>query len=318
MNQSTALSTETAAPKPMTSGGALAAFVPQTSEQLIKLSEVLARSGDMVPKAFQGNPPMIAAAMMRGMEVGLNPMQALSSIAVINGRAVLWGDALPALVQRAGHTIDVDYEGAGDTLTAVATLTRGDTGKVIVRRFGMADAKRAGLTGKAGPWTQYPQRMMAMRARSWAVRDGAADALMGLHVSDEAQDIGPDSARDVTPAPKRGGVVYADPDPVVDEIHEAVIEEAPAAPSAMDLARAAARLGTAHFRVWFNTDEGKTCRAAGLDMPALKVICDEADAAAKDEPFGLPPVDMPSPEELAQAEAEAMAAANANAQEVGE
>jgi hypothetical protein len=225
----TALATETAQKAaPMATGGALAAFIPQDSQQLIRLADVLAKSGDMVPKAFQGNPPAIAAAIMRGMEIGLNPMQALSSIAVINGRATLWGDALPALVQRSGHHIDVQYEGAGDALVAVATLTRGDTGKQVVRRFGIADAKRAGLAGKPGPWQQYPQRMIMHRARGWAIRDGAADALMGLQVSEEVSDYGPDGARDVTPTvPRKGGVVYADPDhPVapVDEIHEAEAE----------------------------------------------------------------------------------------------
>lgn len=231
----TALSTETRAPQkaPMQSGGALAAFVPQDSAQLISLSQVLAKSGDMVPKTYQENPNAIAAAIMRGMEVGLNPMQALSSIAVINGRATIWGDALPALVQRAGHHVDVTYEGQGDNLTAVATLTRGDTGKQVVRRFGMADAKRAGLLGKQGPWQQYPQRMIAHRARAWAIRDGAADALMGLQVSEEVSDYGPEKARDVTPAPRRGGAVYADPDPVqaapvVDEIIESTPDPATA------------------------------------------------------------------------------------------
>lgn len=221
----TALSTQAApAQKPMTPGGALAAFVPQDSTQLLKLADVLSKSGDMVPKQFQGNAPAITAAIMRGMEVGLNPMQALSSIAVINGRATLWGDALPALVQRAGHHIDVDYEGQGDSLTAVATLTRSD-GKKVVRRFGLADAKRAQLLGKPGPWQAYPQRMIAHRARSWAIRDGAADALMGLQVAEEVSDYGPDAARDVTPqdaAPRRGGVVYADPDPVIDDIIDAI------------------------------------------------------------------------------------------------
>lgn len=220
-----------ATPKAMAPGGALAAFVPQDSAQLLKLADVLSKAGDMVPKVFLGNPAMIAAAIMRGMEVGLNPMQALSSIAVINGRAVLWGDALPALVQRAGHHVDVEYEGTGDNLTAVATLTRGDTKRTIVRRFSMADAKRAGLTGKQGPWTQYPARMLAHRARSWAVRDGASDALMGLQVSEEVQDYGPNAARDVTPnAPRRGGTIYRDADalpPPADEIHEGqVVEDA--------------------------------------------------------------------------------------------
>ena len=178
MTQNTAIATQQGPlNKPMTAGSPVVAFVPETSTQVIALAAVLAKSGDMIPKQFQGNPNTIAAAIMRGMEIGLKPMQALASIAVINGRASLWGDAMPALMQRAGHHVDVDYEGAGENLVAVATLTRGDTGKQIVRRFGHQDAKRAGLLGKQGPWMQYPQRMMAMRARSWAIRDGAADAL---------------------------------------------------------------------------------------------------------------------------------------------
>ncbi len=223
MNQ-TAIATQ-AAPvqKPMTPGGPLAAFVPQDSAQLLKLAEVLSKSGDLVPKQFQGQPAMITAAIMRGMEVGLAPMQALSSIAVINGRPTMWGDALVAIVQKAGHHVDVTYEGEGDHLRAVATLTRGDTGRQIVRTFSMADAKRAGLLGKQGPWMQYTTRMLGHRARTWAIRDGAADALMGMDVTEEVQNYGPDAARNITPqeaAPRRGGVVYADPDPVVDDILE--------------------------------------------------------------------------------------------------
>jgi len=201
--------------EPMKSGGALSAFVPQDSTQLLRLADVLARSGDMVPKQYQGNAPAIAAAMLRGLEIGLAPMQALSSIAVINGRATLWGDALPALMQRSGHHVDVEIQGEGDSAVAVATLTRGDTGKTVVRRFSMADAKRAGLTGKQGPWQQYPTRMLAHRARSWAVRDGAADALMGLSVTEEQ---GPDEARDITPKPKPGRAVYLPPEPEPDDV----------------------------------------------------------------------------------------------------
>lgn len=226
-----AIATTGAAPKPaVNKGGALAALVPDNIDSAFRLAQALAQSGDMVPKAFQGNPNATMAAIVRGMEIGLAPMQALASIAVINGRATIWGDAIGALVQRAGHHVDVEIEGTDDKMTAVATLTRGDTGKQIVRRFSMADAKRAGLLGKQGPWQQYPQRMISHRARSWAVRDGAADALMGLQVAEEVQDYGPDNARDVTPpegrrAPRRGGVVYADPDPVIDEIHDASADD---------------------------------------------------------------------------------------------
>ena len=246
MTQSTAVTTPAVAPPAkanITTGGALSALVPKTLDETFRLAKALAGSGDMIPKAFQNNEPATMAAIIKGMEIGLAPMQALSSIAVINGRASLWGDAMPALMQRAGHHVDVELTGEGDALTATATLTRGDTGRVIVRRFSMADAKKAQLAGKPGPWQQYPGRMLSARARSYAIRDGAADALMGLQLAEEVQDYGPDAARDVTPvqaAPRRGGVVYADPDPV-DEIHEAVLEDAPTPAQIAAAAEATAR-----------------------------------------------------------------------------
>jgi hypothetical protein len=214
-NMTTAVSTEARAAKPpVQTGGALAALVPQDLDQAFRLAQALAGAGDMVPKHYQGQPHAVMAAIIRGMEVGLAPMQALASLAVINGRASLWGDALPALMQRAGHHVDVALENEGDLekAVAVATLTRGDTGKTITRRFSYQDAKRAGLAGKTGPWQSYPLRMLSNRARAFAIRDGAADALMGLAISDDVSDYGPDKARDVTPkaAPLPGRVMYID------------------------------------------------------------------------------------------------------------
>jgi hypothetical protein len=183
-------------------GGQIAALVPQSLDDAFRLSKALAASGDMVPKHFQGKPEMIMAAVVRGMEIGLAPMQALSNIAVINGRASIWGDALPALIQRAGHTIDSGIEGEGDQMVAWAEVMRGDTGKVYRRTFSVTDAKKAGLWNKQGPWQSYPQRMLQMRARSFAARDGAADALMGLQVAEEMQDAAP--VKDVTPRAPTG------------------------------------------------------------------------------------------------------------------
>lgn len=178
-------------------GSSLTAIVPANLDEAFRLSQALSMAGEMVPQHFQGRPEATMAAIVRGMEIGLAPMQALSNIAVINGRACLWGDAIPAIVQRHGHHIDVEVEGEGDDAVATATLTRGDTGKEITRTFSMQDAQKAGLLQKKGPWQQYPKRMLMHRARSWAVRDGAADALMGLQVAEEVEDYRP--MRDVTP-----------------------------------------------------------------------------------------------------------------------
>lgn len=155
------------------------------------------------------------AALLQGASIGLPPMQSLQYIAVVNGRPSIWGDALPALVMAAGHFVDVELTGEGDNMVATATLTRKD-GKTVVRSFSMADAKKAGLANKPGPWQQYPGRMLQMRARAFAVRDGAPDALVGLAIAEEVQDYGPDTARDVTPraaAPRMGRAVYIDEAP---------------------------------------------------------------------------------------------------------
>jgi hypothetical protein len=50
------------------------------------------------------------------------------------------------------------------------------------------DAKRASLWGKSGPWTQYPKRMLQLRARGFALRDAFPDILRGLVTAEEAQD----------------------------------------------------------------------------------------------------------------------------------
>jgi len=56
-------------------------------------------------------------------------------------------------------------------------------------RFTIADSKTANLWGKAGPWTQYPFRMLKARARSFLLRDQFGDALKGMMAREEAGDI---------------------------------------------------------------------------------------------------------------------------------
>jgi hypothetical protein len=129
-------------------------------------------------------------AIQHGSEVGLSPMQSLQSIAVINGRPTIWGDAALALVQSSPVCEYVrEYtEGEGDGLVAVCEAKRKGYPQPTVVRFSMADAKRAGLAGKTGPWSQYPARMLTLRARGFALRNAFADALRGLITAEEAQD----------------------------------------------------------------------------------------------------------------------------------
>jgi hypothetical protein len=155
---------------------------------------------DFAPKDFKGKPESCLLAIQHGSEVGLSPMQSLQSIAVINGRPTIWGDAALALVQSspACEYIKEYIEGDGDQAVAVCEVKRRGYPAATVSTFSMFDAKRAGLAGKSGPWTQYPLRMLALRARGFALRNAFADALRGLVTAEEAQDY---PAAAATPEP---------------------------------------------------------------------------------------------------------------------
>jgi hypothetical protein len=165
---------------------------PTTIQEAMRFSEILA-SSTMVPRDFQGKPGNVLVAIQWGREVGLGPLQALQNIAVINGRPSIWGDAALALVR--GHpdcaSVQEGVDGEGDTRHGWCEVTR--RGEQPQRRtFSIADAKRAGLWGKSGPWTQYPDRMLQLRARGFAIRDVFPDALRGVLTREEAEDTPPE------------------------------------------------------------------------------------------------------------------------------
>lgn len=161
----------------------------QTFDDAFRFAKMVAAS-EFAPKDFKGKPESCLLAIQHGSEVGLSPMQSLQSIAVINGRPTIWGDAALALVQSSPvcEYVREYLEGDGDAMVAVCEAKRRGYPQPTVSRFSMADAKRAGLVGKAGPWQQYPGRMLALRARGFALRNAFADALRGLITAEEAQD----------------------------------------------------------------------------------------------------------------------------------
>ncbi len=195
----TEISTNTAPAR----GLALASF-----EDAFRFSKMVAAS-EFAPKDFRGKPESCMLAIQHGSEVGLSPMQSLQSIAVINGRPTIWGDAALALVQSSPvcEYVREFTEGEGEALVAVCEAKRRGYPQPTVVRFSMADAKRAGLAGKSGPWSQYPARMLTLRARGFALRNAFADALRGLITAEEAQDY---PTPEPTPA-TQPEAVYAKP-----------------------------------------------------------------------------------------------------------
>jgi len=203
-------------------------FAPATMGEAMEFSKMLADSS-MVPRAYQGKPQDIMVCVQWGYELGLAPMQALQNIAVINGKPSVYGDAMAALVQASPvcDGIDETFEGVeGTGEFAAVCIARRKGRQPVTIKFSVNDAKRAGLWNKQGPWTQYPKRMLQMRARGFALRDAFPDVLKGLISAEEAADY-PDDAKprpikDVTPIPANPLDMIAPPAEPIETI-EAVI-----------------------------------------------------------------------------------------------
>jgi len=186
-------------------------IVPQTLSELMQFAELLSKSG-MIPNAYKGRPHDIIVAVQLGAEAGLKPIQALQNISCINGKPSIYGDGAIGLVEASGLMEDFKEEIVGkegtDTWGYKCSSKRKGKSTWTVHTFTVADAKRASLWGKEGPWSKYPQRMLQMRARSWVLRDDYANVLKGLSIVEEVMDIEPIAE------PEKGTIAIEDLQPV--------------------------------------------------------------------------------------------------------
>lgn len=196
MEGSHLMSAELSAPKPSTvMFGSLGVQI-RTLEEGYAFAKCVEASGFAPPSLKTQS--AIFIAIQFGQEIGLTPMQSLQSLAIINGRPSIFGDAALALVRSKGDLLESysqQWSGDGDALKATVRVKRRSEDE-IVSEFSVQDAKTANLWSKDGPWKQYPKRMLMWRARGFALRDAFGDVLKGLATVEENQDF-----IDITPAP---------------------------------------------------------------------------------------------------------------------
>jgi hypothetical protein len=176
---------EPKAPIALTNDG----FVAQDLEGAFRLAAMMVKAG--IAGKHTAESATLAIGM--GRTLGLSAAMAVQNIAVINGKPAAYGELPLALARRSGLIAAFSEAGggSGDDYGWTCTIVRKDDPNPIVRRFTVKDAKRAGLWGKSGPWTNYPDRMLMFRARGFALRDSVPEALNGLSVGEEAEDIAP-------------------------------------------------------------------------------------------------------------------------------
>ncbi len=230
---------------------------PTSMGELNQLAELFSKTG-IAPPAFRGKPADTMLALLYGNAIGLSAPQSLLGVQVINGRPSLTADSMLAICRSSPVFEDLveTFEHAGtDKCTAVCVAKRRGCSPVT-SRYGVADAKRAGLWGR-GVWAAYPERMLRIRARTFALRDLFGDLLQGFTSAEEAADI---------PAtPDSSPVVTVEPQPV-EAAAEAPQPVAEVAAAAIEAATSETALESLRTRIELRVLEGKLGAAEATDL----------------------------------------------------
>lgn len=229
-------------------------YIPRSLDELEKISSKIANSG-LCPTALRGRPDDVLMILITGAELGLKIGQSLRTLGAFNGIVFAYGDGLTALVQRHKEFrgMQEHMEGKIEDGSAVyfCTMIRGDQ-EPVTRSYSMAEAKRAGLLGKAGPWVLHTKRMLARRARSYTAKDTFADALFGLLSEDEVMNI-PTNVIEMPKQTTSKGIdalkqklgVAPEPEVVAEAEYVDVVEETPI----MELHRLIAETNTSQKKI---------------------------------------------------------------------
>src|SRR3546814_9078840 len=95
------------------SGQRVAPIVPRNVEEAFRIAQAVVKAG-LAPASYERDDPnpnrepdvqKVLIGILKGAEVGLPPIKALYTIAIINKRPCIWDDGAVALCQQSGHVV---------------------------------------------------------------------------------------------------------------------------------------------------------------------------------------------------------------------
>lgn len=157
-------------------------LLPSTNEwnTLVQIAETVVKSG--LAPAEVNTPQKALIIMLKARELGVPPMQALSSIHIVKGRPTLAADLMVGLLRTHGHKIWVVK--STDQECVMKGHRRGEPGQVVEVSFTIQDAKTAGLLTK-DTYKQYPAPLLYARCASRISRMVGPEVLAGMHTAEE-------------------------------------------------------------------------------------------------------------------------------------
>lgn len=150
-----------------------------------RYAQALAAAGSLLPRSLmeggQASAGRIFLTAETGAMLGIHPIAAINGVNVIEGKPAISPGLMSALVRKAGHKLRVTTTGTGQDVSATAVIIRNDDPDFeFSATWDLTRARAAKLADK-DVWKKYPEAMCKARAISEVVREGAEDALLGVH-----------------------------------------------------------------------------------------------------------------------------------------
>lgn len=157
-----------------------------TTEQLQRMKLVAQMcAGSQLAYAKTGSQKLgegdLFLVMLKGVELGLEPMAALASIDLIQGMPTLDPQGMLALINRSGELEDIQITASDDSCTIVMKR-KGRSPHTEV--FNLDDADKLGLKNKDN-WKKQPRVMLKWRCVAACARVVFPDVIQGLYTQEE-------------------------------------------------------------------------------------------------------------------------------------
>lgn len=164
----------------------------ETFNQALRAADMLSKS-QLVPQQYQGKPQDCFIALEMASRTGIPPLVILQNMYVVKGKPAWSGQTCLSLINSCGrfknaHTVYFGKEGE-ETRGCYITATRlcdGEQVDGIKVTLKMAAAE--GWTSNS-KWRNMPDLMLAYRAAAFFARTNCPEALQGMKVEGEWEDI---------------------------------------------------------------------------------------------------------------------------------
>lgn len=162
----------------------------------VRVAQSLA-SSSIVPQAYQGNTANVMVAMEYANRTGTSVLAVMQNMDVIHGRPALRATFMIGTVNASGRFTPIRYRWQGEEGTdswgcrAVA-IERESGEECVGPLITIGLAKAEDWYGKRGSkWTTIPELMLMYRAGAWWSRVYCPELSLGMHTTDEIEDMGP-------------------------------------------------------------------------------------------------------------------------------